>query len=356
MSGSFRSSALAAGLWLLIVGVAPPALGFCRSTSCQLGEATRTQAGGPACTKDEEQCVNEGQPLHWGSPCLYYAVQNEGSPEQGLTAEEFSAAIADAFQAWSQVQCPGGGSPRFQAQLQGFVACAHREAVCGDESHNVSTFMLHDRLWPAEASALGLTTPSGGTRSGLVVDADLELNSRDYRFSFGSAPGDFALRDVLAHEVGHFLGLDHSQRAGALMSEDYQTLALSPELLTSDDIAGICAVFPPGDALDCPAPNAPAYDECQVPPGSKPSCALATMTHDDSAGGCSLSGPRNPRGFAWLAGFLALLTLARTAGRAPRSRGGGLLARRQPPANVRSTSSKICRARAKPICAMAARS
>lgn len=318
MSGTLRRHAIAVSLLLAGVAAAPHALGFCRSMSCQLGEAERQATGGPACARDDDQCVSEGNPLHWPSPCIYYAVQSDGSPKQGLSAEEFAGAVGDAFEAWRHVQCPEGGEPRFEAQLQGFVACAHREAVCGGETRNVSTFMLHDGMWPGDASAIGLTTPSGGTRSGLVVDADLELNSQDYRFSFGSRPGDFALRDVLTHEVGHFLGLDHSRHAGALMSTDYQMLSLSPELLTSDDIAGICSIYPPGAALACPAPGAPAYDECQTPAGSPPDCELTTMTHDAAAGGCNLpaGGARNSTPAAV---FLALLGLVRAALRQPRT-------------------------------------
>jgi len=58
-----------------------------------------------------------------------------------------------------------------------------------------------------------VTTPSGGTSSGLVVDADLELHSQYYAFEVVGAGDGYALKDVLAHEVGHFLGLDHSNAA-----------------------------------------------------------------------------------------------------------------------------------------------
>ena len=164
--------------------------------------------------------------------------------------------------------------------------------------------------WPGEASEIGLTTPTGGVSSGLVVDADLELNSQDFDFSLGGAqPGTLNLSDVLAHEIGHFVGLGHSDVAGALMSEDYTGVTLSADLFTADDVAAICNAYPPGAPLDCAEPALPAYDECQVTPGPQPECVLKSMTHDRDKGGCSAA-PQGPRGavsaFWVLLGALAL--------------------------------------------------
>jgi hypothetical protein len=239
--------------------------------------------------------VTEGNPLHWGSPCLYYAVQRDGSPKAGINGDAFQAAVQQAFEAWASAQCPTGGSPRFQAQFQGFVGCNRREAVCGGTAKNVSVMMLHDTNWPELPSVIGLTTPSGGTKSGLVIDADLEINSQDYDFTVGAmSPTALKLSDVVAHEVGHFLGLSHSDADGALMSVHYEMLQLSGELLTADDVAAICTAYPPGKALSCPAPAAPAYDECQLQPGeTPPECQLASMTHDKSSGGCSFRAPKS---------------------------------------------------------------
>jgi hypothetical protein len=290
------------------LGVAPPAAGFCRTSACELGEEERVNEGGKACTRDAHECVTEGNRLHWGSPCLTYAVQRDGSPAAGISAEEFQALVEQAFLAWEQVSCPGGGSPRFHAQYQGLVSCHRREAVCGTADKNVNVMMLHDSEWPDAPSTIGLTRPSGGTVSGLVLDTDLEINSQDYDFSLGATgPSALDLSQVLAHEVGHFLGLSHSDFLGALMSKDYASLQLSRELITSDDIAAICEAYPPGPALSCPAPPPPAYDTCQVTPGQQQDCVLPSMTHDHKSSGCSM-GPSHSSGLA-SAGSASLLAV-----------------------------------------------
>lgn len=280
------------GAALVFLTTAAPSWAFCRTSSCELGEEKRVDQSLPACERDERDCVTEGKPLHWPSPCLYYAVQRDGSTKARIDAATFQQTVQEAFDAWAGAECESGGSPRFQAQFQGFVGCRQREVVCGGTEKNVNVMMFHDQDWPELPSVIGLTTPAGGVESGRLVDADLEINSESYTFSLGaSGAGEVQLLDVVAHEVGHFLGLSHSDAEGSLMSVGYESLQLSRELLTADDVAAICAAYPPGAALACPAPSAPVYDECQRSIGAPPlECEIATMTHDKSEGGCSIGG------------------------------------------------------------------
>src|SRR5688572_17981500 len=92
------------------------------------------------------------------------------------------------------------------------------------------------------------------------------------------------------------------------MSTGYAELAVSRELLTPDDIAAICAAYPPGPPLECPEPPPPAYDECQRAPREPiADCKLASVKHDESSGGCSAAAVASPRGS--LAPLLLLLAL-----------------------------------------------
>lgn len=295
-----------------------PAFAFCRSMSCELGKPENND-----CKRDGHLCVTEGAPLHWANPCLQYAVQGDDSPKAGLSRAEFLEKIEQAFAAWEGVTCPGGGSPRFHAQFQGYVRCHQHEAVCGKIDKNVNAMMFHDSAWPGELGEIGLTTPTGGTQSGEVFDADLQLNSEHFDFTAGSTAANAKdLSQVLAHEVGHFLGLAHSDADGALMSPGYNQLLTSRELLTEDDIAAICTVYPPGAALDCPSPPAPpVYDACQIVPGTEQDCVISSMTHhdrDSSGCGCNLaSSPREhvEGALSALLGALGLIGLRRRRSR-----------------------------------------
>jgi hypothetical protein len=297
---------------LAVAVSAAHAQAFCRTMSCELGEDQRPQP----CARDAHQCVTEGKPLHWASSCLPYAVQLDGSPREGLDADQVQALAAEAFASWQSAPCPGGGTPSLQAQFQGFVSCDRHEAVCGGASKNVNVLMLHDQDWPYGAAQIGVTTPSAGTESGLIVDADVELNSQDFTFSTDTSDsGNTALKYVLAHELGHFLGLAHSDVDGALMSAGYRSLPLGMALLSADDVAAICTVYPPAQPLTCSATTAPAYDACALGVGEQPACALASVSQDASGCSCRAAPRGRPASLSFAAVLLAWAGIRRRAKR-----------------------------------------
>jgi hypothetical protein len=100
---------------------------------------------------------------------------------------------------------------------------------------------------------LGFTHTSYAPTSGAILDADVQLNA-DYVLDSAPTNREPLLLAVIKHEVGHFLGLGHSNDVNAVMAAAYDPgSALIPEF-TQDDIDGICAAFPPSLApTECPA-------------------------------------------------------------------------------------------------------
>ncbi len=285
-----------------LLAVAPHARAYCRTMSCELGEDPLQ----PTCERDEHDCVVEGKPLTWPSPCLDYAIQLDGSPKTGLDGDEVAKLVEQAFLLWQSAECEGGGNPRFEARFQGFVSCAHRESVCGEASANVNTFLFYDSDWPTRPDVMGLTTPAGGVESGRLLDADIEFNTTNHEFDDASDPTSSLLFYVLAHEIGHFLGLAHSDVQGALMVDGYNRMSFSGGMLSPDDVAAICAAYPPGKPLSCAAPSLPAYDACKLPErGTEDGCKIAAGSQ--SSGGCSVTtAPRTASPWALLLGTAVL--------------------------------------------------
>ena len=84
-----------------------------------------------------------------------------------------------------------------------------------------------------------------------------------------TAPWQVHLGTTVMHEVGHALGLDHSDDPSALMWEEYTGV----RGLAADDIAGIQSLYGPPDANDAGSGTAPT-----TPPSGSPSNVTATTS------------------------------------------------------------------------------
>jgi len=182
---------------------------------------------------------------------------------RGISKDQFVGATSEALKAWTSATCPHGGHPDIHATVSSLAGGTPGYVAAGP---NENLVILIDENWPYDASDLGKTLLTFGLDSGELYDADVALNSAGYPFSIDAGTGDIDLVAVLTHELGHVLGLDHSDVPGATMQPEAPGFATSAlRTLESDDVAGICAVYPPA---------------------SKPA---ATASGDPSTGGCAIS-------------------------------------------------------------------
>jgi MYXO-CTERM domain-containing protein len=218
----------------------PSAIAYCRTVT-----ATPPAGFDPAASG----CFDlQGGPglydVYWDNLCVGYSVNNAGSPLRGITYDQAKAVADVAFAAWPAVTCPSGGHPSITPEDQGGVDCDKVEYNMYEPNQHVIVF--RDTNWPYSDSSntLGLTTVTYDTTDGEIYDADMELNSEQYQLVASSpAPaGAYDLTTVITHEAGHFLGLAHSADLTAVMYAHYHAGASVP---TADDIAGLCAIYPP---------------------------------------------------------------------------------------------------------------
>jgi hypothetical protein len=98
--------------------------------------------------------------------------------------------------------------------------------------------------------ALGYTNVLFKTSTGQIGEADIMI-SPTQKFSTDGTFGTFDLESTLTHEVGHLLGLDHSDVKGAVMQADQFLNGVSglPQIsgraLSEDDRAGVRAIYGP---------------------------------------------------------------------------------------------------------------
>jgi hypothetical protein len=233
----FRSSAAALAFSTALFAFSPHAFGFCR---------TITQAI-PADFPQTLQCYDPpgAIPLWWSGQCVGFSIQQNASTQISLADAEAHA--ASAFGRWSGATCPNGGSPSIAVSDEGPVACdLVRYSEIGPNQHAI---IFRDTSWPYDDpyNTLALTSVTFDTDTGEIYDADMEVNTFKTQVVIGKTPGpnQYDLDTILTHETGHFLGLAHTPLESAVMFAQYTA---DSSVLSSDDIAGICAIYAPGGA------------------------------------------------------------------------------------------------------------
>jgi len=140
------------------------------------------------------------QPVFWGRMPLDYTFVDDTRLPPGS-----GGAVARAFEAWSAVDGTAAG---FEAE----PAFDALPTVDYDE-HQV-VFLAAD--WPYGEEALAITSVWSNEASGELVHFDVRVNPT-VDWAIDGDVDCFDLESALTHEVGHVLGLEHSELPEATM-------------------------------------------------------------------------------------------------------------------------------------------
>jgi hypothetical protein len=278
---------------LLALAVAAPLLtaktaaAFCRSTTCVIADED--------CTIDRNGCVEDGFPLRWGTGCVTFAVEADGSPRWDIEFEQARQAARGAFTAWVSARCSDRSDhPSLGAVDLGAVECDVPQYNDKPPLPNANSIVFRDDEWPYgdDTTALALTTITFDSASGEILDADIEVNSASIALSVSDDFVRTDLQAILTHETGHLLGLAHSSESDATMSSGYDGTDLGFRVLASDDNAAICDAYPPGQDLNQCRGAQPRFGFSRVcaAPYENSGCQFGASGNSTAAYGLLLTG------------------------------------------------------------------
>jgi hypothetical protein len=171
---------------------------------------------------------------------LYYLDQSgsedfEAGPDGGA-GDMLERIVNDSFDAWNAPNCSGikliyGGQVDHTAELSA-------------ERRNTVRFNVDQ--WRGSATTFATTIVNYNPNTGVISEADIVVNDQFYKYTAQPTPGvgEADLQNTLTHEVGHLLGMAHSDVSEATMFGSADLSETKKRSLHRDDIDGLCAHYP----------------------------------------------------------------------------------------------------------------
>jgi len=182
--------------------------------------------------------TSAGNELRWGQPAnISIVVNQQGSDD--VTDGSHMTAIQNAISAWNSAS---GSAARLVENSS--PAQRARTDWPNDNIHLVLFDETGSSGYFPSGTGIVAITPVWFTASGVISDADVLFNGRDFSFTTDGDYGAYDIQDVAAHEIGHLLGLDHSGWAGATMYPYVDPTILLHRSLSQDDVCGMRAAYP----------------------------------------------------------------------------------------------------------------
>ena len=171
--------------------------------------------------------TQSGNPFSWRTQTVDIVGYPHGLPS--MPVEQITAALQASVSAWSTEDPDNAVCSYLKLSLTMKPESTVPPAAVNDGDNTIA---IRDGDWESICSTtkqgkkvchlpgeLALTTV-WSRACGEIVEADVEVNAKDFSWADLSAtnnPGLQDLQNAVTHEVGHFIGLDHTCLLGALV-------------------------------------------------------------------------------------------------------------------------------------------
>ncbi len=201
----------------------------------------------------------------WSKLPVRYKINQNGSRDFPDIAK-VETIFKSSFSAWEEPCCSN-----FRSQYDGLTT------LTANNNQGQIILSFSDASFPREygGSETIAVTLISIAQSCTIIQAPILFNGFNHRFRSDGREVD--LESVTTHEVGHLLGLDHSNLNRATMFYAY-TGGTSARILHDDDVQGVCALYPRvcscSKDSECPGEEQCIGSQCEkVPCTSDTQCA-----------------------------------------------------------------------------------
>jgi hypothetical protein len=203
------------------------------------------------------------QCLYWTAGSLRWHQSSLGS-SSAPASSEFEA-VRRSFQSWHSVFTQCGNltfeegavlddrKVGYESKGENRNLILFRTRSCTDvvpsdaECHAEDTCANEFDCWDHGSGTIGITLTTYDERSGIIYDSDIELNEAYHQFT---TPESVVVRrdveNTVTHEVGHLIGLDHTDALNSTMNPTAAPGETSKRVIDSGSSGFVCAVYPKG--------------------------------------------------------------------------------------------------------------
>jgi hypothetical protein len=147
--------------------------------------------------------------------------------------------------------------------------------ISSDQTKNLISFKT---VWNGPLSALAVCACS--VNEDLFTKCSIKINEQTYDLNVS----EYDLKTIISHELGHLVGLAHSEEPFALMNEHLdKDLIKKP---TCDDVDGLVSLYGSTGEVNCYEPTIEDFEE-QYPPGADAGSGEAISIEEGTYATCS---------------------------------------------------------------------